>query len=112
MLYYELKQCDREKAVEYFKSAWNWFDLSLCLCYFAYLPLSFLFPDAELLRLIQCVQILLTAVKAAFYLRIFEGLSSLIHMLISVFIDLKYFTILFLIFVYALSLMLTVLVKG
>lgn len=49
--------------------------------------------------------------KTGYYLRIFDRLSFLIQMLISVFIDLRYFLLLYSIFIFTFSLLLCVLIK-
>ena len=85
--------------------------MSLNIAYFFYAPvITFTEDPSDWLRFLQCLLILLTLIKITFYLRIFDGLSSLVNMLGQIFKDLIYFMFLYIIFIYAFSLMLTVVI--
>lgn len=54
--------------------------------------------------------ILLTLIKVIFYMRIFDNLSFLVRMLMTVFLDLRYFLLVFALFLFGFGLMLTVII--
>lgn len=107
--YFETKELLKE-GFSYFKSKWNIFDICLNLTYGFYVLFSF-FLEEVTIKYVQCLIILLTLLKVMFYLRIFDGISFLVQMVALVFYDLRYFLLLYAIFIYAFSVFLAVLLR-
>jgi hypothetical protein len=99
--------------LEYFQSFWNICDISLLLSFTLYVAFSFMpaFDETIVMKAIQCLVILFTVIKATYFLRIFDGFSFLVQMIGSVFVDLKYFLLFFVIFLSAFSFFLKILLS-
>ncbi|CDW82688.1 wd-40 repeat protein [Stylonychia lemnae] len=87
------------KGASSFSDFWNMIDSSLVVFYISFCCLEFTYEDSDLLILNKILLIILCFIKLFYYLRIYEGLSALIQILTGVLSDLKYFFILFLIFI-------------
>ena len=99
--YYEINSAIKQTIREYIRDGWNFIDFSLISTYIAACCLYALGTFSNLNLLLNCAVVILAFIKATFFLRIFEGFSFLVPMMIGVFSDLKYF-MMFFIFVIAL----------
>lgn len=77
----------------YFKTIWNYIDLFIFVLYLAMTYLEMLKnPDYHIyVRIIFCPLVLLAEVKLTYFLRMLEGFSFQVQMMIGVFYDLRYF---------------------
>ncbi|CDW82015.1 wd-40 repeat protein [Stylonychia lemnae] len=107
----EVKQLLVQKG-KYFKNGWNYFDFLHIITYVAFCIIEFTNQSQDTQILIQITVIFLTFMKLLFFLRIYDGISFLIQMLVGVFKDLRYFLILFLIFILQFGMIFLVLFKA
>ncbi|CDW79710.1 wd-40 repeat protein [Stylonychia lemnae] len=110
-LIYEIKQIKVQKK-DYLYDGWNYFDFSHIIAYTAFCILEFTNEDQDFLILIKILVIVLSFMKLFFFLRIYDGFSFLIQMMASVFKDLKYFLIFFIIFILQFGMIFLVLFKA
>lgn len=75
-----------------------------------YVPFEDPGSNLTFIKSVQCMVILLTLIKVIFYMRIFDNLSFLVRMLMTVFLDLRYFLLVFALFLFGFGLMLTVII--
>jgi hypothetical protein len=113
-LLYEIKQLrSTHEYLEHFTGDfWNIFDTLIFLLYVAYVPMSFTMDREEYaIKSMQCAIMLLYAIKFNFFLRIFDKLGFLVQMIVTVFYDLRYFLLYFLILVSFFAVMISVILR-
>lgn len=80
--------------------------------YCAYLPLSFILKGQEYsVKCVQCAIIQFISIKLNFYLRIFDKFGHLVQMITTVFYDLKYFILYFVLIVSFYSIQISIYMK-
>ena len=96
---YEIRDL-KENVITYVTNVWNFNDFISFLCYLAFFILSFTKEDEiTALKSLQMAVTITSFIKLCFLIRIFTKLAFLVRMLVSVFYDLRYFLLFFLIVV-------------
>ena len=96
----------------YFKSMWNLFDCLLIVTYSTYIPFTLMFERTHyVIKSLQCLIVMLTFIKMMFYLRIYDEFSFLVHMMSSVFKDLKSFMLFFALFISTFAVFLSIVIR-
>lgn len=112
---YELRQlCTIGEVKSHYltKDFWNVFDVLITLLYTSYLPISFIYDnDDYITKILQCCILLLFSIKFNFYLRIFDKFGFLVQMIVTVFLDLRYFLAYFLIIVVFFALQVSIIMR-
>jgi len=97
---------------EYLKDPWNIFDISLVVFYCLYVISNYANVNENTRIGFNCAVLMLCFIKLNFFLRMFEGFSFLVSMLIAVFGDLKFFIIIFLMIIIEFGLLFTIVVPA
>ncbi|CDW90703.1 wd-40 repeat protein [Stylonychia lemnae] len=105
--YYEVRQAS--KQVGYFKELWNLFDFSLIASYTILNIVEYTTGDKNAIIIMDIVVVLLSFLKVNFFLRIYDGFSFLVSMMSSVFKDIQYFILFFLVFIFQFGLIFVIL---
>lgn len=96
----------------YFKSMWNLFDCLLIVTYSTYIPFTLMFESTHyVIKSLQCLIVMFTFIKMMFYLRIYDEFSFLVHMMSSVFKDLKSFMLFFALFISTFAVFLSIVIR-
>ena len=95
----------RDFVRDYFSDLWNLFDFMLIFTNIVTIALSFMTSLLPALIISKCLLLVFTFIKLCFYMRISDGFSFLVSMLIGVFKDLKFFFFFYLIILIMFSLM-------
>ncbi|CDW81604.1 wd-40 repeat protein [Stylonychia lemnae] len=95
---YEVRQATKQEG--YIKELWNLFDFSLIASYAVLNIVEFASGDKSAIIIMDIIVVLLTFLKLNFFLRIYDGFSFLVSMMSSVFRDIQYFILFFLIFIF------------
>jgi hypothetical protein len=93
---YELKTYSKNKK-EYMSDLWNFFDFFLIAINLTIINLDFFYTYVTPQVILNTLMLLLIFTKICFYLRISDGFSFLVSMLIGVFADLKFFFLFYII---------------
>jgi hypothetical protein len=110
LILYEVVDC-RENFQTYTSNVWNLNDIVSFLCYLAFFIVSFSAEDKiYTLKALQLAVTITSFIKLCFLIRIFTKLAFLVRMLVTVFYDLTYFLIFFLIVVAMFTLVIHIIV--
>ncbi|CDW78462.1 wd-40 repeat protein [Stylonychia lemnae] len=122
LIYFALYELKTKEALgswgRYFESFWNILDFILIALYafvfvidiMDYFDFSF-FTDSTS-KILLCLFIFLAFIKFCYFMRILSGFSSLVYMLLGVFLDIRYFLTFYLVFIILFSLQFSVLFNG
>eukprot|EP00347_Sterkiella_histriomuscorum_P000105 403377162 len=91
----EVKQLRKLGAKEYVPNIWNFFDIAMILLYFSIIVLDIGDFIQNYIIILHSAMLMLVLIKLLQNLRIFQGFSFLVSMLQAVFLDLRYFILLY-----------------
>ena len=104
-LVYEFVQF-RHEGNDYWGDFWNIFELLGIFCYFWASTLDIMYQNVtDLMRIVYSITVLLSLVKVLYLIRVFKNLSFLVMMVIQVVKDVRYFIVIYSIFVLAFAYM-------